>query len=182
MERNKLLASTATLTTVVTNEELRNWRFLRDVRNYAASLRWEAGAALDNLFTEVALQIDKCTDSNGIVQELDLTALEAEVYDEYNDKLAEELEAAFAERFRLWWRDTFSEPCLPTLRPYVRLQARERWRVVATILRAMAGDAAAKWGKPTLDEMHADETQRQLAARDRIPLADRDKKRRSGRL
>lgn len=173
---------TTSLTQIVTDEDLQNWRFVRDVRNYAASLDWDAGAALGNLFTEMARRIDECVDNEGIVQELDISALEAEVVDEYDDEAAEELEDAFAERFRLWWRDTFSEPCPPTHRPYARKEAWERWRAVATILRTMAGGAGKTWGQESSVEPRKDSrTRRHLAARGRTSLTDRDKKRRSRR-
>lgn len=176
MGNRNSLNSTTSLTQIVSDEELQNWRFVRDVRNYAASLGWEAGAALDNLLTQAARRIDMCTDENGIEQELDTTALEAPVENDYDDDEAERVEAAFAERFRLWWRDTFAQPCADTLRPYIRAEVRERWRAVATILRAIAGDEAAAWGRPTLDEPRASTTQRHLAAHGRTPLTGRGNK------
>ena len=47
---------------------------------------------------------------------------------------------------REWFRDFCCKPCPPHITPYVRGEARERVRVMGTILRAYFPNQAAFWG------------------------------------
>ena len=110
---------------IVTDEELNNPEFLRDVRITAGELgktRDEWIEYLSNLYRDYPGRI--------------LDAQGEEVF--LNMELLEEASP-------YWFRDTCKAPLL-RVTPRLRIEARERFRVMATILRACFPDKAQFWG------------------------------------
>ena len=115
---------------IVTDRELENPEFLRDVRTTAASLDILPSEWLEQLYDWLRDYPGRIV--NGAWQEMYIRT--------------EELEAPF---FREWMRN-FLRPVPANVKPRLRMSARERVRVVASILRATFPKEAMKWGlRPT---------------------------------
>lgn len=112
---------------IITDAELSNPAFIRDLRAYAAELRVSCDRWLDYL-------LDAYRDYPGlIVDGLGREGvLNTEVFDEPS--------------IRYWFRDFAGTPCQPDIVPRVRREAWERVRALATILRAVDPVAASRWG------------------------------------
>lgn len=112
-------------TRLISDEELADPEFIRDVRAFTESLgktRDEWKDYLADLYRDYRGRI---LDVQGEEIFLDMELLEqASTY---------------------WFRDT-CQASLPHVRPRLRIEARERFRVLATILRASFPDAAQFWG------------------------------------
>ena len=69
-----------------------------------------------------------------------------DVVDEDGREVPLDLEELEVPNLRFWMRDYACAPCRPGLRPRLRREARERMRVIATILRALDPLGATLWG------------------------------------
>lgn len=112
---------------IVTDDELNDPEFLRDVRAAALAEGVSADAWLEHVN-------DLYRDFRGWISD----ARGAEVLLDM-----EEFERPF---IREWFRDFCCTPCAPDIKPRIRDVARERVRVLATILRAAHPAKALLWG------------------------------------
>ncbi len=128
---------------IVTDAELSNPEFIRDVRDFAFSLEVGPDSWLAFLAEEYREYPGRIVDGSGaeVFVELD----NFEVSEEALFGVDSDLEREKA-RTRSWFRDFCCTPCPPEVRPRVRIEARERARAVATILRARNPAATRMWG------------------------------------
>lgn len=113
---------------VVSDAELSNPEFIRDLRRHALGLRFGRDAWLDKL-------ADLYRDYPGRIVNVDgcEAALDFEPFEQC-DSIAE------------WFREFACTPCPDDVIPRVRREAWERVRVLATVLRAVAPEQASLWG------------------------------------
>lgn len=107
--------------------KLDNPEFIRDLRRYTASLGISCDQWLDFLSDTYRDYPGRIMDQTGREVFLDM-----EVFEEPN--------------IRYWFRDWCNTPCGNNVVPRIRSEARERIRVLATILRAANPKAALMWG------------------------------------
>ena len=112
---------------LVTDAELDNTDFHRDLRNHAYRLhlspdRW------------ATFLIDTYRDYPGTVRDGDGAAVDLNLK-EFDDP-----------NLRYWFRDTICTPLPAEVTPRVRCEARERFRILATLLKAIDPVAASLWG------------------------------------
>ena len=114
-------------TTLVTDQELSNSAFLRDVRKFANHLDM-ASSSWREFLADLYCQYPGCiVDASGQEVFLDMDV--------------------FEERYiREWFRDWACTPPKESTNPRLRVEARERIRVLATILRASFPKQAMLWG------------------------------------
>jgi len=119
----------------VTGAELRNGEFVRDLRLYASQLRIACDRWTNYL-------IDAYRDHPGII----VTSSGAEI----------ELDTSVFDNphQRYWFRD-FCKPVPAGVIPHIRREARERVRVMATILRAIDPRGTALWGIRAANDVEA---------------------------
>ena len=112
---------------LVTDAELSNPAFVCDLRSHAARM---------NISPDhwARFLVDTYRDYPGVILNTDRreVSLDLEVFDDPN--------------IRYWFRDTACVPCEPGITPRVRIEARERFRLMATLLRAIDPVAGAFWG------------------------------------
>lgn len=113
---------------LVTDGELANPEFIRDVRRHAHSFGFGRDAWLDRLTDLYRDYPGRIVDING-----EEVALEFEAFEQC-DSIAD------------WFREFACTPCPEGVIPRVRREAWERVRVMATILRAHAPEQASLWG------------------------------------
>jgi len=131
------------VTPLVTDQELQNPEFVRDVRNFAANLNISSHRFADTL-------IDMFRDYRGWVSR-DGKAWEVRtrlLYDLDTDEQINPQDIKRHETKREVWFRSFASPVPQHIRPYIRVEARDRARVVSTILRTRFSDRARQWGKP----------------------------------
>ncbi len=114
-------------TFLVSDAELSNPEFIRDVRDFAhgldiSSYHWREH--LNNLYRDYYGVI---LDSDGREVFLNMRVFEFE-------------------NARHWFRDFCCRPTKPQVKPYVRRQASGRAKILATILRAVYPDTTMMWG------------------------------------
>jgi hypothetical protein len=135
---------------LVSDKELGNPKFIRDVRNFAYLVGKLPSEWKEYLNDEYAafrgIIIDKC----GCVVELDLEIFEVD--DDTIFMPSEEDESASNvtlqnNRFTNWFEEWCCTPCPEDVKPTVRKESRERVRVLATILRCRNEGASLLWGK-----------------------------------
>jgi hypothetical protein len=112
---------------VVSDAELSNPEFIRDLRGHAYGRGFTRDAWLDKLANFYRDYPGTITDENGTEVMLDM-----EVFEHPG--------------IRDWLRDFACTPCPVEVTPRVRREAWERVRVMATILRAHAPEEASQWG------------------------------------
>lgn len=112
---------------LVSDSELNNPEFIRDVRNFAYSLNissYHWREHLNNLYRDYKGWI---VGYDGKEAFLNMCIFENE-------------------RHRNWFRDFCCTPTRDRVRPYVRKEARGRAKILATILRATYPQSAMMWG------------------------------------
>jgi len=114
-------------TRLVSDDEISNPEFIRDVRNFAYSLGvssyyWRD--YLNNLYRDYKGWIER---SDGQDVFLNMRVFEFDTH-------------------RLWFRDFCCKPTRAHIRPYVRKEARGRAKILATILRATFPKKTMMWG------------------------------------
>lgn len=122
-------------TPVVSDRDINNPEWVRDLRNFGYSLgvsdvRWHE--FVSNHYRDYRGSIIKADGS--------------EIF----------LDMGEFERpgIREWFRDFVCTPCPPEMRPRVRIEARERVRVLGTILKARYPAVAQSWGvRPSNDNV-----------------------------
>ena len=126
---------------LVTARQLANPEFVRDVRNFAASKRLPRARLLDT-FLEALARVDACfinEDGHPITLRFDCLLPTDQDIDRGRGKIIEA-------RIQNWLEETFTVPVPSHVTPHVRVEARERFRVIATILRAAYPQHAMMWG------------------------------------
>lgn len=126
---------------LVTDGELKNPDFVRDVKSFGADLKVAASEWLDFCLNLLSRQDVDFIDPYGNVVDLDIEALLPS-----DEDIDEGRGAAFEARIRNWFSETFCNPVPDEVIPRIRVEARERFRIVATILRAQFPCAAMMWG------------------------------------
>ena len=114
-------------TKIVSDDELSNPDFVRDVRNFSANLSIDPTSWLEALYDMYCQYPGWIVDRNGHEQFLDL----------------EHFEVPY---IREWFRDWACSPLSQDVRPRVRGESRERIRVLGTILRTKYPEPAMMWG------------------------------------
>lgn len=126
---------------IVSDEEMSNPTWVRDVKNFGASLGI-SGADWTDFSLNLLARLDvEFIDSCGNIVDLDIEALLPS-----DKEIDEDRGAAFEARIRNWFSETFCDPVPDDVIPRIRIEARERFRIVATILRAQFPCAAMMWG------------------------------------
>lgn len=137
-------------TRLVSDKELANPKFIRDVRNFIYSLGLSPKECKQYLTDEYAafrgVIIDRC----GCVIQLDLEIFEVD--EDTLFKPSEEKDSAHEvtlqnNRYTNWFEEWCCTPCPEDVEPRVHKEARERVRVLATILRSRNEGASLRWGK-----------------------------------
>jgi hypothetical protein len=148
------------LVLLVTDAELANPEFLRDVRNFAASLRISAAKWVDFLLDEFS-RLDICV----MNEHRQPVTLDAEIFEPTDAEIdADEAERVHA-RITDWFEATMCKSVPDHIRPRLRREARERFRFTATVLRALFPLEAMMWGvRPANDN--------ERAANDNLPAAE----------
>lgn len=131
-------------TQVVTDADLSNPEFIRDVRKLAFDLQVKPSQWLGYLYDALAEYVGLFVDKRGQLVEIDLDLFEVE--DELLFNGASTAAETARESMRLWFKDFCCTPCPPETRPMVRRESKERVRVLATILRAAHPRKAMLWG------------------------------------
>lgn len=121
---------------IVTDLEIANERFIRCVRATALDQSIASRAWVETLYDWLRDYSGCFADTRGRLVELDMSHLE---YPEGEEKD----EAPYAR----WYHDFCNTPCPPNVTPFVRKEAWERVRIVATLLRATYPVRASTWGK-----------------------------------
>ncbi len=131
------------LSPVVTDEEMTPI-FIGNVRNFVYAKRIPESRLIDffadlvrdysGRFFDPVHVIDPCT---GMLREVEVSL------------------DALEDAPREWWRDAFCRPCLDVTKVRVRTEARERYRVAATILRASYPFEASLWPVIPANDNHA---------------------------
>lgn len=128
-------------TQLVTDDELENAQFIRDVRATALAesidaAEWHEHVA--NLYRDYRGWVENSEAKSGTQQEV---FLDMQVFE--------------VASIREWFRDFCCTPCPDDVMPRVRCEARERVRVLATILRASYPLRASLWGSQTANDNRA---------------------------
>ena len=72
--------------------------------------------------------------------------LSTEIFLPTDQEIDDGVGAVIEYRMRNWFEETFATPVPESVTPHVRIEAKERFRIVATILRARFPAQAAMWG------------------------------------
>ena len=111
---------------IVTDADLENSELVRDARTFAANIRVPRGRMLDFL-------------ADGY-RDCDTIRVEAE-----GNRAEIDLELLERDGIEWWFKDWCKRP-LPNVTPRVRVEARERARVVITLLRLIFPKESVVWG------------------------------------
>ena len=128
---------------VVSDDELSNPEFVRDVRTFAAALPLCSYQWLTFLEDTYRDFLGRIVCVNGETLELDIDTAFFPNLDLESVSEKEMIDAR--ERVRFWFRD-FLKPIAEESAPHIKAVARERVRVVATLLRARFPKESALWG------------------------------------
>lgn len=126
---------------LVSDLDIANPDFIRDLREFTARFGLKASEwrkTLVELYSRFDGLIIDATWRRIYLSFEPLEATEHEIF-EGNGALAES-------RIQDWFEDTLCKPCPDGVTPYVRCEARERFRVVGTILRAAYPHESMMWG------------------------------------
>lgn len=126
---------------LVSDTEINNSEFVRDVRNFAAPLGLRPAEWLDRILELLALYDGCIVDGRGRPVHLDTT-----IFLPTDDEIDNGTAAVIEYRMRNWFEETFATPVPESVTPHVRVEAKERFRIVASILRARFPMQAAMWG------------------------------------
>lgn len=126
---------------LVSDTEINNSEFVRDVRNFAARLGVRPAEWLDRIL-ELFAQFDGCI-VNAAHQPAHLTT---DILLPTDEEIDDDKGAVIESRIRNWLEETFATPVPENVDPHVRVEARERFRIVASILRARFPSHAIGWG------------------------------------
>jgi len=136
---------------LVSDRELRSPEFLRDVRNFTASLGIPKGRLLDAI-----MEAGARSEARFIDHHKRPVALSFESLLPADDLIDAGLGGAFEDKIKNWMEETFAVPVPDHVTPHVRVEARKRFRVIATILRAAYPQDAMMWGvRPANDNSAA---------------------------
>lgn len=134
---------------LVTDSELGNPEFVRDVRNFSARLGVKPAEWLDRVL-ELFARFDGCV-VNAAHRP---THLATEIFLPTDEDIDGGKGAVIEYRIRNWFEETFATPVPESVVPHVRVEARERFRIVASILRARFPFEGMMWGvRPANDNM-----------------------------
>ena len=121
---------------LVTDDEIANPEFVRDVRAAAYAMRRTRDGWLEFLADAYRDYPGSVVDDDGEPVFLDMSVFESL-------------------GIRYWFRDFANTPCPPGIIPFVKGEARERVRVFATILKLLDPAPARMWGvRAANDEPH----------------------------
>ena len=126
---------------VVSDLELKNPEFIRDVREFGRALGKSPGEWLDYVLENYA-RFDGCIvnqDGRSVLLSTHIFLPTDEEVDDGNAGLIEN-------RMRNWFEETFVDPTPAHVTPQVRYPGSERFRIVATVLRAAYPVEAMMWG------------------------------------
>jgi hypothetical protein len=126
---------------LISNAEIENPNLVRDVKNFGVSLRIPTADWLDFVLEKFAGLDGSIVDERGQCVDLDI-----EIFLPSDEDIDAGRGALIEARIRNWFEDTFSAPVPEHVVPHVRVEARERFRFVATILRAAFPREAMLWG------------------------------------
>ena len=134
---------------IVNDAETRNPDLVRAVRNFCASLNVPAGQMLDYLADTYRDLDAEITVAHGKAIFLDFSPLETDPDDA--DIL---VNCPRGERLRDWFR-TMTTPVPESVTPYIRAEAKERFRILATII--IAANPQLNWPRtlPANDNFYA---------------------------
>lgn len=121
---------------LVDDNELQNSKFVAAVRETALQLRIPQRRWPDTLSDWYRDCTCDIVDAFGRIVDLDMSHLEYPEGEETD-------EAPYAR----WYQDFCNTPCPPSVTPFVRKEAWERVRIIATLLRATYPVRASTWGK-----------------------------------
>lgn len=113
---------------IINDTEIANAAMVRAIRNFCAGLDISAGQMLDYLADTYRDLDADIVDKDGFLIFLDLTPLETDP-----DDLDMLVHCKRSERVRDWFR-TMTMPVPDHVTPYVRGEAKERFRILATII------------------------------------------------
>ena len=131
----------ATKSLVFTDQELSDPETVRDVKNFAASLNIPKSKWLDHILNVLArLNVD-FVNANG-----EVVSLNTEIFLPSDKDIDEDRGASVEARIQNWFGETLCYRVPDDVTPRIRREARERFRIVATILRAQYPCAAIMWG------------------------------------
>lgn len=136
---------------LVTDDQLDDGEFIRDVRAHAHAMRITRDHWLSFLTDAYRDYPGQVFDAEGEPVFLDMSVFEVE-------------------GIAYWFRDFANTPCPPNVLPYVRVEARERVRVFATILKLLDPVPARLWGvRAANDSRHRRPAPRSPGERPRAP-------------
>lgn len=126
---------------LVNDRELSNPEFVRDVRDFGFGLSKRPSEWLDFVL-ELFARFEGCViDDRGHP-----VRLNTEIFLPTDKQISDGVGAVIEYRMRNWFEETFATPVPESVTPHVRIEAKERFRIVATILRARFPAQAAMWG------------------------------------
>lgn len=126
---------------LVSDKELSNGEFVRDVRNFAAGLGKRPADWLDYVLKLYASFEGCIVDGRGRPAHLDTT-----IFLPTDQEIDDGVGAVIEYRMRNWFEETFATPVPENVTPHVRIEAKGRFLIVASILRARFPAQAAMWG------------------------------------
>ncbi|MEZ5691654.1 MAG: hypothetical protein R3D71_08325 [Rickettsiales bacterium] len=129
---------------LVTDEELKNPEFIRDVRDFCYQQNIEAADWIHYICNEYVAYKGSIIDENGKEVLLNTSVFDIDENTLFNGT-DEEVIAANLTIYN-WIREFCRTPCSASVKPRVRAEAKERVRVLATILRASFPAEAFFWG------------------------------------
>ena len=128
---------------LITDEEMKNPKFIRDVRSFAYVLGFLPSEWKNYLVEEYmafsGVIVDKKTGQN-VDLNMDVFEIDDDIHFEGSSKSI----STANDTITGYFKRVCCTPC--SNRPHVRCEARERFRVFATILRARNPGAAIRWG------------------------------------
>lgn len=126
---------------LVSDRELSNPEFVRDVRDFGFGLSKRPSEWLDFVL-ELFARFEGCVIDDGGHP----VRLNTEIFLPTDKQISDGVGAVIEYRMRNWFEETFATPVRANVVPRVRCEARERLRVVATILRARFSIEGMMWG------------------------------------
>jgi hypothetical protein len=131
----------------VSDFELNNPDFIRDVRNFVVDLSKRPAELLDFIL-DLFARLDGCI-VDGAHRPIHLST---DIFLPSDEDIDQGRAGVVEARIRNWLEETFAAPVPAHITPRVRREARERFRIIATILRAAYPRAAIMWGvRPSND-------------------------------
>lgn len=122
-------------TRIVTDKEMDDPEFIRDVRANALAENIPAAKWLDHLYDLYCGYIGTIIDAQREEVMLDL------------DRHFDDDDAVSRRRIINWFSEVCCSGCATTVKPRVRREARERFRILATLLRATHPKQSMMWGR-----------------------------------